>query len=290
MTTRPAFRAGSFYPSSGAACTTLIDGLCGGPSEPVVGIVVGGLVPHAGWVYSGHTACRTLLALGDPAPDTIVLFGAVHKAGVRRAAVSPADAWETPLGVVPVDREAVRLMREACGGLLTESPDPHAGEHSIEVQVPLVKRLLPDAAIVPVAVPPGPDAETLGTRVGEALRESPGRVVAIGSTDLTHYGPSFYGFAPKGTGSQAHEWSKEVNDLSFLAPALALDARGALNAAEAHRSACGAGAAAAAIGAARALGATSALLLEHVTSHEVRPDPAGPTNFVGYASVVFLAD
>lgn len=290
MTTRAAHRAGTFYPAGERACLTLLSRCLEPipPGEIPPGTVTGGLVPHAGWTYSGHTAGRTFAAIGDPAPRTFLFFGAVHVPGVRQAVLSSADRWETPLGDVRVDREIADLLLDTCGDFLEEDDVPHRVEHSIEVQLPFVRHLYPDAAIVAVGVPPYRWAPDLGRAAGRALVELPDRVVVIASTDLTHYGPSFYGFAPKGTGPEAHRWSKEVNDREFLDHVLRFDAEGALKAAERSRSACGAGAAAAAMTACREMGADRAALLEHVTSHEVQ-GRADPTDFVGYASVVFVS-
>lgn len=291
MSLRRTCRAGTFYPSSPDACRDLIRScLSSAVAATAPGPVVGGIVPHAGWVYSGATAATTYRVVGEPAPARFVLFGAVHVPGVRRPSLSPATEWATPLGSVALDREAAAAIREAAGGRLDESEAAHAGEHSIEVQLPFLAELFPGARVVPVAVPPDPAAVEFGRIVGLALGTLSGRSVVIGSTDLTHYGPSFYGFAPAGVGPKALRWAKEENDRSFLDRLLAFDAEGALKDALEKRNACGAGAAAATVSAAAAMGATSAELLDHTTSHEAKPDASMPTDFVGYASVVFRAD
>ena len=127
----------------------------------------------------------------------------------------------------------------------------------------------------------------LGRLIGSALSSLSGRVAVFGSTDLTHYGSKHYGFAPRGSGREAHRWSKEENDQSFLDRILALDPEGAFTIARENQSACGAGAAAAATAAAKEMGATSARVLQHTTSWEVSPGGREPADFVGYASVVF---
>ena len=289
MRKRAAFRAGSFYPARPAACrAALADCLTDVSPTRLRGTVLGGIVPHAGWVYSGPTAAATFRAIGDPPPRTFVLFGAVHVPGVDRAEVAAEDGWETPLGVVPVDGELRDLVLAEAGDGLAAGSAAHRREHSIEVQVPFVGELFPGAMILPIAVPPSTAAIGLGAAVGRVLRALGGRCVVLGSTDLTHYGPGFYGFAPAGVGPEAHRWAKETNDRSFLDRVLALDAEGALRDAREKKNACGAGAVAAAIAAALALGATRAELLAHTTSHEARGDDPEPTDFVGYASVVFL--
>ena len=103
----------------------------------------------------------------------------------------------------------------------------------------------------------------------------------LGSTDLTHYGPS-YDFAPEGSGEAAVRWVREVNDRRFIDAVVALDGEEAVRLALRERSACSAGAAAAAIAFARAGGATAARLLHYRTSLDVMP----AASFVGYAAIL----
>jgi MEMO1 family protein len=288
MVLRRAALAGTWYPDGEARCRAALEESLPVTPDCLDARVFGGLVPHAGWIYSWPTAARTLAALGSPSPATIVLFGFSHRMALDTSAVSTMDAWETPLGPLAVDREiADRLLSEA-GDLLIPSDRAHpAGENSIEVILPLLKGLHPDATFVPIAVAPGAQALELGRLVGRSLLNEARRVAVIGSTDLTHYGANHYGFAPQGTGRAAHRWSKETNDRSFLDHILALDPAAALADARKNRNACGASAAAATTAAAMELGARDAVLLDHVTSWEVGGERGEPTDFVGYASVVF---
>jgi AmmeMemoRadiSam system protein B len=292
MGTRRAVRAGTFYPAGADSCESLIEECVSSATADAAGsgTLIGGLVPHAGWVYSGPTAASTFLAVGEPSPRAFVIFGAVHVGGVRKPAVATSGAWETPLGDVPVDEELARGLMDACPELLVSDDRSHATEHSIEVQVPFIRHLFEGAGIVPIAMPPTSESVVFGEAVGRFLADVEGRVVVIGSTDLTHYGSTFYGFAPKGTGFEAHQWAKEQNDRSFLDRVLAFDGTGALEDARSKRNACGAGAAAATVAAAKEMGAGRACLLSHVTSFEVRAEGTEPRDFVGYAAVAFLRD
>lgn len=249
------------------------------PARPVAGVV-----PHAGWQYSGAVAAkvfRTLRERGDP--RTFVLLGAVHRWGVDRNAVFACGAWETPLGPVEVDEPLARDLLRRLADRLVEDPEAHQGEHSLEVQVPFVRYFFPQSKIVPIAVPPSPEALALGEGLGRALS---GRddVVVIGSTDLTHYGVP-YGFTPAGAGPAAREWMRE-NDRRMLELITGLKPEAIAAEARAHHNACGTGALAAAVAAARCRGAPRGVLLEYTTSHDV----AGERRFemaVGYAGVVF---
>ncbi|MHC4623099.1 MAG: AmmeMemoRadiSam system protein B, partial [Planctomycetota bacterium] len=161
-------------------------------------------------------------------------------------------------------------------------------EHSIEVQVPFIQHLFAEAKILPVVVPPTDQAITLGTSTGEIVGGSEKKIVCIGSTDLTHYGPH-YGFTPMGAGAEAVKWASDVNDRKFIDLALAMAADGMLVEAAENGNACGAGAAAAAAAAARKLGKTKGTLLAKTNSNEVmrRQMGASSADSVGYAAIVY---
>ncbi len=278
--------AGMFYPAEPERCRAELARYLEDARKAVPeGRYFAGLVPHAGWSYSGPTAARTFAALAaSGTPDTLVILGAVHVWGVTRAAVFPGGTWVTPLGALQVDQAlADRIVAEA-GGLVVEDPHAHTQEHSIEVQLPFVRYLFPQATIVPLMVPPSKDAIDVGAAVARAVRLHGGSAYILGSSDLTHYGPR-YGFAPRGMGAGALAWARE-NDRRLLDAVAELRAGGALERALKDRSACGGGAIAALVAAARDLGATRGVILEQTTSHDVHPMGA-PSDFVGYAAVVF---
>ncbi|MCL6430799.1 MAG: AmmeMemoRadiSam system protein B [Anaerolineae bacterium] len=278
--------AGMFYPAEPERCRAELARYLEDARKAVPeGRYFAGLVPHAGWSYSGPTAARTFAALAASGmPDTLVILGAVHVWGVTRAAVFAAGTWITPLGALQVDRAlADRIVGES-GGLVVEDPRAHTQEHSIEVQLPFVRYLFPQATVVPLMVPPSEDAIDVGEAVARAVRLHGGSVYILGSSDLTHYGPR-YGFAPRGMGAGALAWARE-NDRRLLDAVAELRVEEALERALEDRSACGGGAIAALVAAARDLGATRGVILEQTTSHDVHPMGA-PSDFVGYAAVVF---
>ncbi|HOG48192.1 MAG TPA: AmmeMemoRadiSam system protein B [Anaerolineae bacterium] len=278
--------AGMFYPANPErARAEVAEMLQAAQASLPAGRFVAGLVPHAGWAYSGPTAARAFAALAaGGAPQTVVFFGAVHAWGVRRPALYARGAWHTPLGPLPVDEAmAAEILREA-GGEVAASEQAHSEEHSIEVQLPFVAYLWPKAAIVPLMVPPSAGAAAVGEAVARAVQPRGHAVYLVGSSDLTHYGPN-YGIVPRGAGPEALAWAKE-NDQRLLDDVVHLRAEAIVERANADRSACGGGAIAATVAAARALGATEGRILEHTTSYDVRPTGT-PRDFVGYASVVF---
>jgi hypothetical protein len=172
---------------------------------------------------------------------------------------------------------------------VADDPHAHDQEHSIEVQVPLLRHVLPEVRIVPIAVLPDRQAATLGRMVGLVIRTLEADAVCLGSTDLTHYGPS-YGFAPKGMGAAAIRWMREENDRRMLDLMVAVDADKVVAEARAHANACGAGAVAATLAAARELGAQRGCIVQYTTSYDVMRDSMGRPDAdaaVGYGGVVF---
>jgi AmmeMemoRadiSam system protein B len=193
---------------------------------------------------------------------------------------------------LPVDRAFERSLVQEAGVIV--QPKAHQGEHSIEVQLPLLIQVFEGISIVPVAVPPKAEALSFGGALGRLIQQDSQSSLVIASSDLTHYGPDFYGFAPAGSGKEALEWA-ERNDDRFLGDLVELDAPGLLKEALRSQSACGPGAVAAAAEAVKVLGSKGARVLEHTNSYLVETAvggvgrPLGPArNFVGYASVVFV--
>jgi len=248
--------------------------------------IVAGIVPHAGWVYSGPVAAKVFAAIqAQGSPETVVLVSADHRWGSPLAALYGSGAWLTPLGEILVDEELAEVVLREGKGLIEDAPEAHSGEHSAEVQVPFVQHLFPQARILPILVSPTERAVRVGETLAQAVREAGKPVVIVGTTDLTHYGAMFYGFAPAGTGERALAWAR-ANDERILRLMLEMRAEEIVPEAETHHNACGGGAIAATVAAARALGARRGVLLEYTNSHFVMP--RGPaTDFVGYAAIVF---
>lgn len=289
MPVRQPVRAGSFYDASAESCrrhaTQLIEQAPTALDLPKP--IYGGIVPHAGWMFSGLLAARTLKALRDGQPPrTIVLMGADHYGVVRQGEVYDRGAWQTPVGDVAVDEELAAAILRA-GTCLRANPQAHAHEHSLEVQIPFIKLLYPSARIVPIGVPPTDQAVEIGRLVGGAIAGGfPGTAV-VGSTDLSHHGGHFP--SPGGRGQTGVKWTV-ANDRGIIKLMEAMDAEAVVPEADQHGNACGAGAVAATIAACRALGATRGVCLQYTNSYQVvhamAPNDSDDTT-VGYASVVF---
>ncbi|MCX5645275.1 MAG: AmmeMemoRadiSam system protein B [Phycisphaerae bacterium] len=290
MQIRKPMVAGQFYPDDRETCLAQIHECL--PTEvPQEGLpepLVGGLVPHAGWTFSGALAALVFCAIqrGRGAVGTFVIFGAAHGYFGAQPVVDGSEAWDTPLGRTRID-ESLRQTLLDSGAAVVDS-SAHRSEHSIEVQVPFLQHLFPDARLLPILVPVNNSALKLGRTLAEKTQGSDTTVVFIGSTDLTHYGPH-YGFTPMGIGSEALHWASDVNDRQFIDLALGLEPERLLASALENGNACGPGAAAAAISAAQRLGAHKGVLLAHTNSNEVMLREMGTAgrDSVGYAAIVF---
>jgi AmmeMemoRadiSam system protein B len=289
MRTRTAVVAGQFYPARRDECEEEVrQCLAARPVGEAPASVVGGIVPHAGWVFSGELAAMVFAAvkLRHETVHTFVVFGTAHSYFAPLPAVDDSDAWETPLGTIEIDAELrdALLSRE----VVVANGAAHRREHSVEVQVPFIQHLFPGAKLLPVVTPPVESAIPLGEEAARLTTGLGRTVIYIGSTDLTHYGPR-YGFTPMGKGPEGLQWSANVNDRQFIDLAVALEPQRLLAEAMEKTNACGPGAAAAAIAAARTLGATQGALLAYTNSNEVMQTKMSTTSrdSVGYAAIIF---
>ena len=180
--------AGTFYPGDQHELVRLVDTQLDAaraalPPDAVAPKAV--LVPHAGYVYSGSTAALAYarLELARDRIERVVLLGPTHREPVRGLAVSGSRVWRTPLGEVGTEEHLPGL--DTLHHVVT-SPDVHRWEHSLEVQVPFLQRVLGGFTLVPLAV-----GEATPHEVGEALEALWGgpETVVVVSSDLSHYHP-----------------------------------------------------------------------------------------------------
>lgn len=291
MQARKPVVAGQFYPGQHDSCLSAIHECFEKVNirEPLPETIVAGIVPHAGWTFSGDLAALVFAAIKQQHEkvNTFVIFGAAHSYFGTSPAVYDRGVWITPIGEAVIDEELAEAILGT--GQVVRDQGAHLSEHSIEVQIPFIQELFAGAKIVPVLVPPIEQAVALGMQIGEIIeKQEDKKIVCIGSTDLTHYGPR-YGFAPVGTGKNALTWAKEVNDKKFIDLALNLQPEELLTSAIKDGNACGPGAAGATVAAAKKLGCEQGLLLGHTTSNEIMQQKMGTTSTeaVGYAGIVF---
>jgi AmmeMemoRadiSam system protein B len=182
---RPAAVAGSFYPGRDDALLAAVDQHLAAarvvePARRPKALVV----PHASYIYSGPVAASAyaIVASVAPAYERVVLLGPAHYVPLAGLAVSSADAFATPLGLVRVDDE-LRLVALAQPNVVVDD-HAHAPEHSLEVQLPFIQRVLGEVPVLPIVVGRCV-AEDVAT-VLDALWGGPETLVLV-STDLSHY-------------------------------------------------------------------------------------------------------
>jgi AmmeMemoRadiSam system protein B len=224
--------------------------------------------PHAGYVYSGHVASHSYLALSEEvAPDTAVILCPNHTGLGSAVSLMSDGAWETPLGRVRIDAEVSKAIFKH-SGMIDLDESAHQYEHSIEVQLPFLQYIYGSSiSIVPICMG-FQDLET-SRNVGSAIAEaSKGRnVIIIASTDMTH---------------QESQESATRKDRLVLDAIERLDEESVQNAvAENHITMCGYGPVSAAIVASKLLGADKAEILSYHTSGDITGDRGA---VVGYAS------
>lgn len=274
--TRPPAVAGSFYPSERMELLGLIDECFGasplGPrgSKPPSNTPIAGLVPHAGYVYSGPCAAHFFATL-KKSVQRVILLGVNHKGTGARAALSSAEVWETPLGKISLDGALSGLIQSRVAFVTTDER-PHQQEHSIEVQLPFLQQVLGEFKFLPLSLSflSLDECVELGAAVAEACRANSGpdaSTIVLASSDLSHY------LSPQKT---------DELDKIVLEKVTAMDGKGLLRVVEENDiSMCGVLPTVVMLYAANALGAKHSRLLKHCHSGDVTP----MNRVVGYASV-----
>lgn len=283
MKARKAIFAGSWYPESASECerqikefikeseTTIFSGM-----KPV-----GGIVPHAGWYYSGKIACNVIKILSESGiPDVFLVFGMHLHPGSPRYLMKEGS-WETPFGEIEIEGEIASKLADK-NSFEIETAQRFTRDNTIELQLPFIKFFFKNVKIVPMGVPPVEESLDIGRDAVKIAKDCGLKVMVLGSTDLTHYGLN-YGFVSHGTGAQAVKWVKNENDKKVIDAMLEMNPGKVIKEALSNDSACCAGAAATAISAGKELGSSRAALVSYTTSYDISP----ADSFVGYAGIVF---
>ncbi len=256
--------SGQFYPRSKNDLEKEIS-RCFAGVPSVEKDVLGAVVPHAGYMYSGNTAAYVYSSL--PKADTFVLLGPNHTGYGSPVSVS-SETWSTPLGEVSSDREFIRALPRK---IIDTDESAHKYEHSIEVQLPFLQHRFREFSIVAICMGMQDEKTALevGMEVAEAARKVNKKVVIIASSDFTHYKPD----------KVARE-----NDTYYIQSILDMDISGFYRRLhERNASVCGYGAIAAMLTATKNLGAKKATLLKYSTSGDTTGDLAA---VVGYAGII----
>ncbi len=283
MKIRNADFAGSWYPADAEDCEREIQKfLKEDYEEPELNHrPIGGIVPHAGWFFSGSISCKVIKALEDDGDvDVFVIFGMHLHAGSPNYIMTDG-AWATPFGKLEIEQNIAKELAQKFSFII-ETPQNYIRDNTIELQLPFIKYFFKKTKIIPIGVPPIRSSLEIGAATSKIANRMGLRLKIIGSTDLTHYGLN-YGFLPKGLGADALSWVRNENDQRIIDAMLSMDPENVIREATKNQNACCAGAAATAIAAGKQMGAQTARKLAYATSYEKNPGES----FVGYVGIIF---
>jgi len=261
--------AGRFYSSNPAELTSLVRKYARADLQTNPVRTQACLVPHAGYIFSGHVAgavyARIIL------PKRILILGVRHHPRGEPVAILSSGAWRTPLGDAPIDEALAAALLKACPPLREDSV-AHSAEHSLEVQLPFLQVLAPDFTFVPVALGTirFEDLISVGEALAQVLETVKEDVLLLTTSDLNHY---------------EDDATTRVKDHKAIDQLLARNPRGLYDTCRNENiSMCGLGPAVAMLTALNALGAKNSELVKYATSADVSGDRDA---VVGYAGMIF---
>jgi hypothetical protein len=227
------------------------------------------ILPHAGYVYSGQVAAKTLSSIA--LPETCIILGPNHTGFGTPASIMTEGQWQTPLGTMDIDNSSAHSLL-ARSSYLKEDETAHAYEHSIEVQLPLIKEIKGgNFRFVPIILASEDKLmyKDIAQAIAATIRDAKKDILIIASSDMTHYEPQ----------DRANK-----KDQRAIEAILALDEKELAERIEHDRiSMCGYIPAIITIMAAKLLGAKTARLAAYQTSGDVSGDFS---SVVGYAGIV----
>lgn len=269
--------AGQFYPDKKEDLENMIKNCMehkygpGGksivPNEKIFGVIC----PHAGYVYSGPTACHSYKSIASQNPELVIIIGPNHFGIGKDVATMIDTEWQTPLGRVKVDSNAALEVAEKSKYIEIDEYS-HSQDHSLEVQIPMLQKiLLNDFQILPIILR-AQDIETaidVGNAISEIAKKQ--NTVIVASSDFTHYEENSF----------AHR-----QDKALIEPILDMDVKRFYQVLREKRvTACGYGAIASTMIACKNLGAIKGELLSYATSGDVSGDM---DSVVGYGAIKFV--
>ena len=268
--------AGQFYPGTKNELEEMIDSCIQhkfGPGNQIQNDekIYGIISPHAGYIYSGPTACHSYKAISSKNPELVIILGPNHF-GVGKDVATMVDAqWETPLGLVEIDSEAAREIANNSKYIEIDEFS-HSRDHSLEVQIPMLQSIFSEKfKILPIILRDQSFemAKDVGNAVAQIAKSRNAMIVA--SSDFTHYEENSF----------AHS-----QDKALIEPILEMDVEKFYSVLMEKRvTACGYGAIASVMIACKNLGAVKGELLSYTTSGDVMGDTS---SVVGYGAIKFI--
>jgi hypothetical protein len=278
---RPAAVAGSWYPGTAGALTRDVDGYLADVDTALLpaGRVDAVIAPHAGLMFSGPVGAYAYKAAAASAPyDAVILAGPSHFVGFDGVALYPAGAFDTPIGAARIDDVLACELAES-SPIVQPLPAAHRREHSLEMQLPFLRRLLPDVPIVPLLMgyQTADTIRALAAALAAVGRDK--RVLLVASTDLSHYFDA----------ATAERLDARVRDsvAAFDAAALLALFEEVPEGERGRFVACGGGPMIAVMMAARARGARDGRVLRYMHSGEISGDSSGVVGYLAAALGTF---
>ncbi|AFS81989.1 MEMO1 family protein [Candidatus Nitrosopumilus sediminis] len=233
--------------------------------------IYGIICPHAGYVYSGPTACHSYKAISSQNPELAIIIGPNHFGVGKDAATMIDSQWQTPLGMVSIDSESAKQVAEISEFIEIDEYS-HSQDHSLEVQIPMLQEMLSNEFQILPIILRAQDMKT-AMDVGNAVYEIAKRknAIIVASSDFTHYEENSF----------AHQ-----QDKALIEPILEMNVERFYQVLYERRvTACGYGAMASAMIACKKMGATKGELLSYATSGDVSGDTE---SVVGYGAIKFV--
>ena len=244
--------------------------------------IIGIVVPHAGYIYSGAIAAHSYNSLSENGfSKTFIILGPNHTGIGSGVSVMTSGSWQTPMGNVGINEIlAEKLSKE----IIDNDKNAHLYEHSIEVQLPFLQYISENKEFnfVPIcmAMQDYETSKEVGEIIAESIKDLDGKIVIIASTDFSHAGFNYMSMPPEGM--RVDEYA-EKQDKFAIDQILQMNPKGLIDTVhQKNISMCGYGPVAAMLTAAEILGAKKAELLKYGTSYEVHPG----SSCVGYGALV----
>ncbi len=261
--------AGSFYTASPSRLSAEIDRYLQNASKKgLTEKPIGLISPHAGYMYSGQVAAHAYKQIQEKHYDVVVVFAPSHRAYFSGASVDRKSGYRTPLGTVPINTALAEMITDTCP-LVSFYEQAHAQEHSLEVQIPFLQKVLGKFSLVPIIMGDQDikTCETIANAVADVIKRE--NTLAVASSDLSHYHPY----------DQAKDLDQKV--INYIN---AFDPYGLASDLGRHRiEACGGGPIITSLLLGKKLGATGAEVVNYANSGDVSGDYSG---VVGYAAGV----
>jgi len=243
--------------------------------------VLGLVVPHAGYVYSGAIAAHSYYYLSKNGfADTFIILGPNHTGQGSGVSVMTEGIWETPFGKVPVNEN---LAKQLCKSIIDKDDSAHAYEHSIEVQLPFLQFIAGtkkfDFVPICMAMQDFETSNEVGEILADAIKKTGKKITIIASSDFSHAGFNYMSMPPKGM--RVDEYAEKQDGMA-VKKILDMDPKGLIDVVHQNNiTMCGYGPVAAMLVATKILGAKQAELLKYGTSYEVQPS----SSCVGYGAL-----